>query len=82
LFADKITRWTGNEVCRDKSCPPHKTTCSQAEVLYPKEISTEFIEKIYVAKAENKDEILGIFAAVGNPAIEIIVKPSMFAEIK
>lgn len=40
LFAKEIKKWDGNIIKRPTNIPDNYTTCPQAEVLYPGEIST------------------------------------------
>lgn len=82
MFAPSITQWSGRVVERPHNYPVNLPTCSQAEVLYPGELSTKYLKKIYVRADSEIDEIAAQIAAVDHPAVEIEVKPELFVEIK
>lgn len=52
LFAPTIRQFPTKWVHRSKSTPVHHTTCAQAEVLYPKAVSIEYLRKVYVPSDE------------------------------
>jgi hypothetical protein len=78
LFAPTITRWVGNVVVRPVSHPPYFTTCEQAEVLYPAEVSTEWLRRIYVRSEDHVDEVHAQIGAVGHRPVEVVVDASKF----
>ncbi len=79
LFNKRITQYESKCIGRDTMLPPHYTTCPQAEVLYPGEISTtEFLNRVYVNNAEAHDDICGHIAGVGHPEIEININSEIF----
>lgn len=78
LFAARLIQYSDKVVRRDPEQPLCYTTCSQAEVLYPGELSTEFLKKIYVNKSEHHDEICGQCSGVGHPTVEVIVSSAVF----
>lgn len=78
LFAPTITRWVGNVVDRHVSRPSYLTTCEQAEVLYPAEVSTEWLRRIYVRSEDHVDEVHAQIGAVGHRAVEVVVDASKF----
>jgi hypothetical protein len=80
LFDDHIIQWNGKMVVRDPGLPEKYPTCSQAEVLYPGELSTDFLQRVYVATGEDHDEICGQCAGVCHPEIEVYVSPEIFKE--
>lgn len=63
---------------RYEGMPTSHTTCEQAEVLYPGEISTKFLKCIYVSTEEDQDDVRGQLLAVDHPPIEVIVSPAVF----
>lgn len=79
LFAPRITRWTGNSVQRTPGMPSHLTTCMQAEVLYPRELSTGYLRRVYVVRAEDSDEVHAQLAMTGFQATDVLVDPERFA---
>jgi len=78
MFADTIVQWPSSSVSRDPKAPPAYPTCMQAEVLYPGELSTRFLRKVYVASGEDSDEVYGQFAALGHDQVTIVVSPDVF----
>lgn len=80
LFADSITQWNGKIIQRSPNSSPNLTTCSQAEVLYPGELSTEHLQRVYVATGEDHDDICGQCAGVCHPSLEVLVLPEIFKE--
>lgn len=78
LFAPTITRWVGNVVPRPVSHPSYLTTCEQAEVLYPGEVSTEWLRRIYVRSEDHVDEVHAQISGVGHRAVEVVVDASKF----
>jgi hypothetical protein len=78
LFAQRVTRWAGNDVSRTATMETFETTCSQAEALYPHELSTEFLRKIYVLDEERADTVAAQVTALDHPAVEVVVEPMAF----
>jgi hypothetical protein len=78
LFAQRITRWAGNDVQREEGTPDAFPTCGQAEVLYPEELSTSYLRRAYVLEEEHGDTVAGQLAALDHGAVEIVVEPSVF----
>lgn len=80
LFADSIIQYSGTVVKRDTELPVNFPTCRQAEVLYPGQLSTEYLQRVYVAIGEDHDEICGQCAGVCHPDIDVCVLPEIFKE--
>jgi hypothetical protein len=78
MFAQMVTRWSTNVIARDSSTPSNFTTCIQAEVLYPGEVSTEFLQKIYVTDETSADELAGQLAMLRHRDIPIEIAPKIF----
>lgn len=84
LFADRIFKWRdwrrGVDVValRKAGTPDHLTTCEQAEILYPKEVSTEFLRKIYVRNGEDMDDTMAQLDVLGHGGVEVVVAPERF----
>lgn len=78
MFAPRIVRWVNNIVDRPTSLPINYTTCVQAEVLYPGQVSTEFIQKIYVANEESADELAGQLHVLRHSQVPIQINPNIF----
>lgn len=82
-FADRILRWhdwrKGDVVAlRRAGTPDHLTTCEQAEILYPKEVSTQFLRRIYVRDGEDKDDTMAQLDVLGHGGVEVVVAPERF----
>ena len=86
LFSPTITQWHSFKehrmVTRSDSYSTNQTTCPQSEVLYPGQISTEYLRTIYVRDYESADELSGQIAAVAHPPVTIEVRPDLFENIK
>lgn len=78
LFGEKIVRWQQEVVVRDSRLSPAFPTCIQAEVLYPAQLSTNFLQKVYVANDEDSDEVHGQLEALNHSKIPVIVSPEVF----
>lgn len=78
MFAPVVTRWVGNDVKRPVGLPASHPTCEQAEVLYPGEVSTKYLRRVYVRTHEEGDEVSAQIAATGHQEIEIVVSPKTF----
>lgn len=80
LFDDHITQWDGKRVMREQGLLEKFPTCRQAEALYPGELSTDFLQRVYVSTGEDHDEVCGQCAGVCHPEIEVYVLPEIFKE--
>jgi hypothetical protein len=54
------------------------TTCGQAEVLYPGELSVQHLRRIYVVRDEDADEVHAQLAVIGVEGVEVEVAPEKF----
>jgi hypothetical protein len=83
-FADRILKWhdwrQGVDVValRKAGTPDCLTTCEQAEILYPKEVSTEFLRRIYVRNGEDMDDTMAQLDVLGHGRVEVVVAPERF----
>lgn len=82
MFADEILQWPGKKVCRLENENSFFPTCRQAEVLYPREVSTEFLQAIYVQADSVADEVAGQLSAMNHRAIPIVICPDKFTDIR
>lgn len=69
-YDEVITRGTAVLDC----CP----TCIQAEVLYPGQLSTDYLRKIYVITGEDQDDVYGQISALRHREILVEVNPVAF----
>ncbi|QIJ50296.1 DarT ssDNA thymidine ADP-ribosyltransferase family protein [Raoultella ornithinolytica] len=51
-------------------------------MLYPKEISTEFLQAIYVQNDEIADEVAGQLGAMNHKNVPIITSPDKFIDMR
>lgn len=63
---------------RPPGLTPNLPTCPQAEVLYPCELSLDFLNKIFLSADEQADVLAGQIAALGCPDIDYEVDISVF----
>lgn len=79
LFANEIERWSGKVVVRQHDLPLNQPTCSQAEVLYPGQLSTDYLRHVYF---ENEDDLVAAESIIprfkGLPKFDCQVKPEIF----
>jgi hypothetical protein len=80
MFAGRIVGRYGSIIHRPPNMPPALTTCEQAEVLYPGEIPTSFLERIYVATEDDSDEVYGQFGALMHREVQVDISPEKFNE--
>jgi hypothetical protein len=76
LFAPRVVRWNGYEVIRPSSLADKLTTCPQAEVLYPDELSTSYLRTIYVSTPEHADVIAGQLSVFPHEGVSVVVDPA------
>lgn len=78
LFADQVVGRYGTVIRRRAQMPSFYTTCEQAEVLYPCELSMEYLTKIYVATGEDHDEVKAQLAALRWRPVPVVIAPERF----
>lgn len=81
-FQNPVTLWEGNIARRSPHHPINRTTCPQAEVLYPVGVSTDFLQRIYVRTDSESDELAAQMSAVGHRNVTVVVNPDLFVEIR
>lgn len=81
LFVQSIRQFPTKWVSRNKTLLDSNTTCHQAEVLYPQELSLTHLRKIYVKTVEDQDEVSALFALLRSEfelGVQVIVAPHLF----
>ncbi|MDD2539723.1 MAG: DarT ssDNA thymidine ADP-ribosyltransferase family protein [Desulfuromonadaceae bacterium] len=78
LFAPVVSGRFGSRQIRTIADAANFTTCKQAEVLYPVEISTTFLRKIYVSSGEDCDDVCAQIAGTGHQNVDIDISPEKF----
>lgn len=78
MFSENVLRWKGNSVERASTSPQNYTTCIQAEVLYPGQVSTEYLRRIYVLDEQSADELAAQFHVLRHPEVAIEIRPEIF----
>lgn len=81
LFAPKIRQFPTKWVYRSRETPVHHTTCHQAEVLYPKEVRLDYLQRVYFPTEDIADEAaaqLGFCAPSLKDRVELVVNPEKF----
>lgn len=81
IFAPQITRWNVNTVTRELGMADNLPTCFQAEALYPGDLSTEYLQRIYVRDNESADELASQIAVTRHRTVQIEVSPQWFSNI-
>lgn len=80
-YEKNVTQWNDKIITRPHDLPDNMTTCEQAEVLYPGELSTRYLRNIYVRNEEIADELAGQIGAVSHDAVEIKVNAEIFRNL-
>jgi hypothetical protein len=80
LFAPRIVRWSRNVQVRSALTEPNQTTCEQAEVLYPGNLSIKHLNRIYVENEQDEDEVYAQLSLVRRTKIDVKIAPSRFKE--
>lgn len=78
LFEERVVRWNRNVVVRADELPRSFPTCSQAEVLYPGELSVKYLRRVYVRDEEDHDEVFAQLNVVNMNTVEVVVDASKF----
>jgi hypothetical protein len=83
MFAPKVREFIGSRttfVTRPPDLPESYTTCKQAELLYPGEVSVDYLRRIYVRTDTDRAETLAMIAAGKHIRIPVEVRPDLFGE--
>jgi hypothetical protein len=80
LYANRVAGIYGNVTIRSPNLPLNFTTDEQAEVLYPRELSTEYLQRIYVTTEEDADDVHGQFRGIGHDKVDVVVAPEKFRD--
>ncbi|MGG7581860.1 DarT ssDNA thymidine ADP-ribosyltransferase family protein [Rhizobium sp. Nf11,1] len=78
LFANKVAGRYGSITNRSTRLPASYPTDFQAEALYPRKISTDFLQRIYVANTADQSEIIGFLKATFHRDVDVVVSPEKF----
>ncbi len=60
----------------------HLPTCEQAEVLYPGEVQTAHLRRIYVMEGDHHDQARGWLREFELPNVEVVINPAKFIGCK
>jgi len=80
LFAERVASRYGQIQWRTPGMPDHFTTCIQAEVMYPRSVSTCYLKRIYVGDGAAADDVCGLLRAVLHRPVEVVVDRSKFTD--
>jgi hypothetical protein len=80
MFAPVVRGRYGVVHQRTPMTPDNFTTDAQAEVLYPGEIATTFLRRVYVTRDDRQDEVYGQMRGLGHREVEVVVDPARFQE--
>ncbi len=81
LFQDLVQRKPGWTVSR-RGRAAQLTTCEQAEVLYPRQVSVDSLRRIYVLEGEHQDQARGWLADFALRHVDVVISPSKFQGCK
>jgi hypothetical protein len=78
-FADSVVSKGYKRVTRPDDFPTHWTTCQEAEVLYPKSLSLDLLQCIYVEDDETYDQVSTTLELLtGRSDYEVVINPDKF----
>ncbi len=78
MFAQRVIARYGSIINRDPTTPDFYPTCIQAEILYPGELSTSYLQRIYVSTGEEQDEVYGQISALHHRDVPVSIDPRVF----
>jgi ssDNA thymidine ADP-ribosyltransferase, DarT len=78
LFAEEVAGRYSKPQRRGRDFPSARPTDPQAEVLYPGQLSTEYLQRIYVSDLLSRRAIRAQCEAVGHPEVEIVLSNDIF----
>ena len=80
-FADEVTTYRGSrpQILSRASVPQNQPTDPEAEALYPRQVSTDWLASIYVPQPHLAETVHGYLEATGHSMVEIICDPEAFA---
>lgn len=78
MFADEVLQYSSRVERRPADAPSRFTTCVQAEVLYPEELSTEYLSAIYVGKDSQAAVVEGQLSALRHRDVPVLVRPTLY----
>jgi hypothetical protein len=78
MFARSVKSRYGAVVTRMPTTPDCCPTCVQAEVLYPGELSTDDLQRIFVLTGEEQDDVCGLIAALRHRLLPVEINPRAF----
>lgn len=78
-FASSVVSRKYQRITRPIDFPTHWTTCQEAEVLYPKSLSLDFLQCIYVESDETYDQVSTTLELLtGRSDFEVVINPDKF----
>jgi hypothetical protein len=82
MFAASVIEYeSGTMAKRSSRIPPNFTTCEQAEVLYPGDLSTKFMQCVYVTEGDHQDDACGQISALRHRPLPVVINPAKFKSV-
>lgn len=78
LFAPRVQQFPDKWPQRWSGLPANRTTCPDAEVLYPGEVEVQHLKRIYVATQEHLDIVHAQCDTLGAAGIDVVLAPEAF----
>lgn len=78
LFARQVLQYASKTAQRNASTPSCCPTCEQAEVLYPGDLSIDYLRRIYVMRDQDQDEVHAQLSLTNRENIEVKTDPTRF----
>lgn len=80
LFQPRTLLYGSKVVTREECKALNLSTCPQAEVLYPHQLSLDYLRTVYVKTGEDQDEVHAQLALTGRGGVEVAVAPARFGD--
>lgn len=78
LFAERVTLYNARTASRLAGMRRSYPTCEQAEALYPRSLSTDYLQRIYVRTGAEQSETVGFLKATFHRDVDVVVAPDKF----
>lgn len=81
LFAPLVQRYPSRApATRTDDQPLAWTTCEEAEVLYPRELSTAYLRRVYLERTEHRQTAQAQLETLNHERVELVLAPEMFTK--
>jgi ssDNA thymidine ADP-ribosyltransferase, DarT len=80
LFRPVVVRYSSlPDAQRTGATPDSWTTCEEAEVLYPGQLSTDFLHRVYIAEQDHVHRVQAWIGTLAETKVDLVLAPEMFS---